>query len=390
MLRKSILLVAPLDFTVSLCCKWLIIKFIEKGFEVHVLAPRSQQHIYSENIRSYGATYHPVKMNRHFNIYDDFKYLFAIFSKLISLRSSLCFCVCTKPNIYGPIAANIVGTPSCISIWGRGTLFLDSKNKIRHAYRFLGNILYRLAFNLSSFAWLTNPNDYDYFLKEGIANESKSLLTKNYVDEDIYKITPTLKDRGRKFKEKLGLKNEDFVVVLVGRMIWPKGIQQFYDSAVKCYDFNEKIKFLLVGALEFTSPDAVASEVILDMEKLPNFSWLGFRENILDIYACSNIAVLPSYYREGGYPRALTEPMSMQIPVIGLNTEDCRGPISHNFNGYLVEKGDSEALASYIIELYEDRAKLKKMGYNARATIEESFSEKKIVNPVVERAIDCI
>ena len=59
------------------------------------------------------------------------------------------------------------------------------------------------------------------------------------------------------------------------------------------------------------------------------------------LYQISDLSVLPSYYKEGGYPRALIEAMALGKPVIAANTLDCKGPVENNFNGYLVKPYNS-------------------------------------------------
>src|SRR6185503_15073416 len=100
------------------------------------------------------------------------------------------------------------------------------------------------------------------------------------------------------------------------------------------------------------------------------FRWLGFRRDVPAVIALSDVAVLPSWYREGGYPRGLLEPMAMGKPVIAADTVDCRGPVDPGKNGLLVPPRDSAALADAIDRLVSDAAMRREFGLESRRRAE--------------------
>ena len=114
---------------------------------------------------------------------------------------------------------------SSIPVWGRGTGFLETKSFKALLIKIILISLYKISFSLSKLIWFTNPNDMNYFLKKNILKKNKSLLTYNYIDSEIYKPNNTSNEiRNRLYKE-LNLKKDDLIVILVGRMIWSKGIR---------------------------------------------------------------------------------------------------------------------------------------------------------------------
>ena len=234
--------------------------------------------------------------------------------------------------------------------------------------------------------WLTNPQDYNFSRRKS-SSFSKLFLTKNYVDDKIF--TPELKTEAQRsfVRQSFGLPSKSFVVIMVCRMIWSKGIKQFFDTAKSMLSIHPDIHFLLVGAEESSSPDSVSLAELHQMNTLSNFQWIGFQEDILGLYAASDVALLLSYYKEGGYPRALTEPMSMSIPVVGLDTPDCRGPISHGHDGFLVAKDDVNETTNLISKLYKDEALCTEIGTHARQSILSSFSEARIIDNLFDEAL---
>ncbi len=131
--------------------------------------------------------------------------------------------------------------------------------------------------------------------------------------------------------------------------------------------------FFFIGILAF------AFWSCSEKEKTSHLKWLGFRSDVKRIYALSDLAVLPSYYKEGGYPRALLEPMAMGKPVITTDIPDCKGTVEEGRNGFLVPAKDAKALAKAIENLILDEHMLKKFGEYSRVKAEREFDEKKIV-----------
>ena len=382
----KVALICPADFTVVLCCRWIIKHLRDKGIEVLVLSPLGKDDFYLNKIRDFDVKHIEVKMNRHINFVDDIKYLYELFLVFRKYKIDSTFSVCTKPNIYSPLASKLAGINNIyISVWGRGTGFLETKTWKSLLVKLILIYLYKLSFSLSKLVWFTNPNDMHYFLNKNIIKRNKSFLTYNYIDSDIYNPNNISLQSKKNLSEEFNIMKNSIIVILVGRMIWSKGINEFVEAGKLLFKKYPNIKLLLVGAEEKNNPDSVPTKYLKNLSLLPFIKWTNFRKDIPHLYAISDIAVLPSYYKEGGYPRAVTEPMSMGIPVIAANTPDCRGPIVNNENGLLVEPKDSQDLANKIKNLIDNKDLYKKISKNARKDILHKFDEKKVVKYLIDK-----
>ncbi len=83
------------------------------------------------------------------------------------------------------------------------------------------------------------------------------------------------------------------------------------------------------------------------------------------LYAISDMAVLPSFYREG-MPRALLEAASMGLAIITTDAPGCREVVEHNRNGFLVPPKDIRGLSKTIIQLVGDAGLRRKFGEESR------------------------
>ena len=94
---------------------------------------------------------------------------------------------------------------------------------------------------------------------------------------------------------------------------------------------------------------------------------------------------MPSYYKEGGYPRALTEPMSLELPVISSDSLDCRKPVVNGYNGFWVKSKDAEDLALKIKKLADNPSLSIEFGQNSRKRVTEEYSEEVIMKDVIDK-----
>lgn len=383
----KIALVVPLDFTAALCCEeWIKDLKIRSNDELVVIGEHdANSQEYAETLKGWNVNFERVSMTRHINPWRDIIYtksLYKIFSKY---NVDIVLNTCTKPNIYGPIAAKFAGV-ECVqtSVWGRGTAYLDEATVSRKLLRSVLDVLYRLSFSLSTYTWFTNRNDMEYFINKGIVDSKKTILTRNYIDVEKYSPRVLTTEKKQNLMNELGLSESDKVVISSGRMIWPKGVREFAEAAVILEKEYPYIKFLLIGAEEPTSPDTVPVEYLQKHSNSANFKWLGFRTDVLDLYALSDLAALPSYYREGGYPRGLTEPMAMGKAVIAADTPDCRSPVENGKNGYIVQPKNSAELAKRISTILSDDTLISKFGAYSLNKARMEYDERVVIKEMTD------
>jgi|WetSurMetagenome_2_1015567.scaffolds.fasta_scaffold49110_2 glycosyltransferase involved in cell wall biosynthesis len=102
-------------------------------------------------------------------------------------------------------------------------------------------------------------------------------------------------------------------------------------------------------------------------------SFLGQRDDVLQLLACSDIVVLPSLYREG-LGLAIIEAMSQSKPVIASNIGGIPELIEDGVNGFTVVPGDAVNLEAKLRILIADEDLRKTMGLAGRKRYEDRFS----------------
>jgi N,N'-diacetylbacillosaminyl-diphospho-undecaprenol alpha-1,3-N-acetylgalactosaminyltransferase len=372
-----IALVCPDGLSVLLFCKGIVrsLQAVE-GSRVVVITDAGA---YSARIQSLGVEVIDVPYPRWSDPFGDVKYCLRLFQALRRTPCAGLLNFSTKSNIYGAIAGRFARTPLIVShVVGLGKAFQGTGTGARFLRTvFLG--LYRISCRWSHSVWFTNRNDLRLFSDLRLVDSSKCVLSANYLDTNEYRPDSVLPAAIERTRAAWDFADNERVVVMVARMIWAKGIREFAEAAEILRESHPWLRFVLVAPLETGSSDAVPESYIRQKEQTSRLRWVGFQEDVRPFYALADLAVLPTFYKEGGYPRALLEPMSMGKPVITTTSEDCRGVVEEGQNGLLVPIRDSSALARAIARVMDDNGLRVAMGQYSRTKAVRDFDERTIV-----------
>lgn len=366
------------SFSVSLFCKEIIRSLMTvQGAEVYVF---SDDGPYRSEIEALGIHYIPIEVYRFFDPREDLRYFWGLFQAFRKIKFDIVLSFATKPNIYSTMAAKFAGAGKIFfHVVGLGSGFILDGSIKKMAIRAIFLKLYNFACKFSHRVWFTNKNDRAFFIENGLISSKKTVLTKNYLNISTFSRESLREGVLPKLRQEFGLQPDNLVVLMIARMVLEKGIKEFSEAAQALRKDFPKVRFLLIAPLEEGNASSVPESYIRQVEQSANVTWLPFRNDVRDLCGLCDLAVLPSYYKEGGYPRGLLEPMAMGKPVITTYSEDCRGAVDEGQSGLLVPIKDSKALAGAISELVSDPEKLARFGRNSRRKIEREFDESIIV-----------
>jgi len=326
----------------------------------------------------------PIRMNRYVSPFSDLRCFLSVYGICRREGFDAVINFTTKPNVLGAIAARRAGVKKVVcAVRGLGGPFLPQVKLKGRLLQGVVKSLYRLACGMSDTVWFTNQGDMDYFLQGGLVGPEKVVKTTNALDIAEYSQDHIDPEEIRRLMRELALSENEKIVVMVGRMIWSKGIREFVEAAELIGHERQDMKFILVAPGEKGHPDEVPDSFMATKGKRENLIWLGFRKDVKNIYAISDLAVLPSYYNEGGYPRALLEPMALGKPVITTDLPQCRGPVEDGRNGFLIPPRDAGALKEAILKVIESDEKRQRMGAYSRVKIEAEFDDRRVVEKIL-------
>lgn len=356
------------------------------SYYAHALAGRpgvtcvvmsSFEPMYGADLAALPCRHLPIDGYRFVNLRADAQYVARLWRIFRQERFDIVVTFGTKPNLYAAATARLAGVPRVlVAVRGLGRVFSAQALTVRvRAMRWLLRRLYRLASVCAFKVWFTNRHDREYFVSTGLVSADKTFLTPNAVNLEQFSMAQVPEATIGTLRSELGFAQEDVVVVMVARLVWQKGIQEFIDAARRVRAQVPHARFLLVAPPE-DDADAVPESVIEAATVDGTITWLKFRKDVREMYALSQVAVLPSYYKEGGYPRALLEPMALGKPVVAADTDDCRSPVAPGENGFLVPPRDGVALADAVLTLVRDAELRERFGARSLAIMRERFDDR--------------
>jgi glycosyltransferase involved in cell wall biosynthesis len=109
--------------------------------------------------------------------------------------------------------------------------------------------------------------------------------------------------------------------------------------------------------------------------------WWGEQEDMINVYKNSSIIVLPSF-REG-FPKTLIEAGLSGRPVLASDVPGCRDAIVNGITGYTFPLNDKKTYISQIINLINNKHKMKIMGQEGRKHVINNFSTDIVIPKIV-------
>jgi glycosyltransferase involved in cell wall biosynthesis len=186
-------------------------------------------------------------------------------------------------------------------------------------------------------------------------------------------------------KKNLGIEEDKLVITMVGRINPGKGQLFFLEIAEILVNRFPQLHFLLVGD-PFPGYESIEQEIIQKIEKpqlQKSVSYLGFRKDIPEILAATDIFVLPSILPDS-FPTVILEAMASGKPVVATGSGGASEMVIHEKTGLLGSIGDVKKGAEALDKLIKNVALRIEMGNAARNRVLHEYSleafEEKIKN----------
>lgn len=334
------------------------------GHEIHTIAPIDS---HTPKLVGLGTIHHNLKMDsRGANPIKDTALIFELYSIYRKLRPDVILHYTIKPNVYGTLAAAMLGIPVINNVCGLGTVFLK-----RGPVSFIAKLLYRLSFRFARKVYFQNPDDLELFVRQKLVPESAvDLLPGSGIDLKKFTVAPFTR-------------NEKFTFLLISRLITDKGVLEYVEAVKQLKAEGLNAKFQVLGAIDEEHKRGIKRKLVNTWITSETIEYLGTTENVQPFIHHADCVVLPSY-REGT-PRVLLEAASASKPIIATDVPGCKQVVENNVNGLLCKLKDATDLASKMRTMagYDD-AQLMLFGKNGRAKMEMHFEESHVINKYIQ------
>jgi glycosyltransferase involved in cell wall biosynthesis len=195
---------------------------------------------------------------------------------------------------------------------------------------------------------------------------------------DLEKFKPP-RDRTR-FRHEIGLGDETPLIGNVGMIRPDKGQLELVKSAPLVLEKRPDARFVIVGQGTGILKRGINVRNAIDRAGFADkIIMSGYRWDTPDIYAACDMIVIASLRTEAS-PIVLREAFASGRPVIATKVGDIPEIVRHRENGLLIEPGDTQALASAILEFISDPELATHCAGNGLRYAAENFSFDKMMD----------
>jgi len=341
------------------------------GYNIVIVAPHDD---YSEKLEALGFEYHNIGINnKGTNPLEDAKLVLDFYKCYKRIAPDVVLHYTIKPNIYGSMAAGMLGIPVIANISGLGTVFLNNSISSK-----IARGLYKVSLKIPQKVFFQNRHDRELFIRSHLVKETKTdILPGSGIDTERFKPLKEKKETGDSIK-----------FLFIARLVKDKGLVEFVEAARKTkkqstVNHLPSTEFHILGAYYPGNPTAITEEEMQQWEEEGIVTYLGTSDDVKSVIANYDCIVLPSY-REG-LSRVLLEAASMEKPIITTNVPGCQEVVEDGLNGYLCNVKDADSLADQMKKIMAlSNKERREMGRKGREKVVKEFDERLVIGKYKE------
>lgn len=345
----------------------------DKGYDVHAAASSADGR--RQEIEETGAFCHEIRFSRSPISTTNFR----AFCQLITLFKSNYYVLI---HVHTPIAAFL----------GRLAAKLTKQGSVlytAHGFHFykgaplLDWLIYFIAEKIAA-RWTDclitiNEEDCINARKLGFKPDRNLFLVKG-VGVDMERVS-SFKDTAYLRKE-LGIPQDALIVVCVAELASVKNHAFLLDAWRELSSWRDNIYLLLTG----TGKVEKKLKVRVKEEDISRVLFLGFRQDVQNILADSDLAILTS--RREGLPRSIMEAMAAGKPVIVTDVRGSRDLVDDGRTGFIVKLGDLQGLIKTLKRLISDKNLRFECGSAGRLKVADYALKNVMID--MTRIYDCV
>lgn len=394
--------------TVAMSLDYLLkgqLAFLKNNYEV-IAVSGSDEHLEAVAVREQVKTI-AVEMQRSISPLKDLKSLWQLYRLFKREKPLIVHSITPKAGLLTMLAGYFARVPVRIHTF-TGLIFPTKKGVLQQVLIFMDRLLCSCATHI-------------YPEGQGVKNDLISYLITskplkvlangnvNGIDTHFFSKEQLPLQEQESLQHELGIADNDFVFVFVGRLVGDKGINElvlafkklkneeskeenheskgehqnenlFYEVVNSKFKIQNS-KLLLVGPLEFEL-DPLEQETLKEIASNTDIISVGLQKDVRPYLCISDCLVFPSY-REG-FPNVVLQAGAMGLPSIVSNINGSNEIIIDGQNGVIVPVKNTNALQEAMLNLMCDLDFYNELQRNARALIVSRYEQKVVWEALLE------
>jgi glycosyltransferase involved in cell wall biosynthesis len=198
---------------------------------------------------------------------------------------------------------------------------------------------------------------------------------------DVESILNVNLEEAIKLKTRLGIAEEENVIIAIGRLSQEKGQIDLIRAFATLLQQQAKLQTKLVIVGEGPEREKLEQEINL-LKIKEHVVFAGQVSDVKPFYAIADLMVLPSHSE--GSPNVLLEAMAANVPVVTTSVGGVPEIATDKENALFVEARNSKALAQAISQLLNDREFARKLATNAQQRVIKNHSPQSRLRSLLE------
>lgn len=272
----------------------------------------------------------------------------------------------SKAGFVGRLAARLARVPAIVHTVHGFAFHESSPARVRRFYSTLETMASRWCDRIVS----VSEFHRDWAIRLRICSSRKIIAIPNGIPE----LRHNPDSNPAAIRGRIGARPGDLLIISIARLVPDKGLEYLIESTAMLSQSHPRVRIAIAGdgparrKLELLASEHGVSDRV---------RFLGFRCDIADLLAASDMVVLPSL-REG-LSISLLEAMAAGKAIVATGIGGHREVVSLGEVAWLVPPADAEALRDGIVRLVEDPALMARLGANARAAYESYYTEDRML-----------
>ncbi|GIW24930.1 MAG: glycosyl transferase [Meiothermus sp.] len=273
------------------------------------------------------------------------------------LRPQLIHLHSSKAGMIGRLAARLEGTP--VVFTAHGWAFTDGVSWRRKVIAVLSEgIVSRIGCQIIC----VSRYDYNLALRYRVASPRQMQVVYNGISDLSYRASPGQRDIP--------------LVSMVARFAVPKNHGLLLQALAGLQERPWEVELIGDGPLQ-----SFAEEQAIRLGIRNRVHFVGARTDVAERLAQAHIFVLTSNYE--AFPLSILEAMRAGLPVVASNVGGVAEAVIDGETGFLVPRGDLQALRSRLAQLIDNPQLRRQMGMAGRARYEAHFTLEQMLDKIL-------
>mgnify|MGYP006104619293 FL=1 len=316
----------------------------------------------------------PFAIERDIDIFSDLKSLMVLTKNFRREKFDLVLSVTPKAGLLSALAGCFSGTKNRLH-WFTGQVWVTKHGLKRSLLKFTDKLLASCV----NFALIDSQSQFDFLTSERVLNPKKGVVLGDGsicgVNLNRFKFNSDVKQA---FREKIGLDENDKILLFLGRMNKDKGIFDLVEAFHLIVNDIDNLHLVLVGPDEQKIEMALAESGQLH----PYIHFIGSTSEPEKWLSIGDVFCLPSY-REG-FGSSVIEAAAVGLPAITSRIYGLTDAVVEGQTGLMHQAGNINEIVTIIKQLIIDKKLRDRLGKNARKRAESSFNQSHVSKLLLE------